>query len=153
MIRVLIPILLFVSLAVVLMWFLVLAKNNNISRPYSNTAPAAAFPPQSDEQGEVIVTVTPGNVSSKAETWSFDVLLDTHSVELNEDMVSVAVLTDNNGEQYRATGWRGDGPGGHHREGTLLFKPITPMPTLLTLKLSNLGGIGERTFTWQINKT
>lgn len=144
--------LLFIGLALVLVWSYIILKNNSASRSSNSTAPAIALKSQSNEQGEVAVTITPRSVLPTAETWSFNVLLDTHSVELNEDMVSIAVLTGNGSEQYRSTGWQGDGPGGHHREGVLLFKPIIPMPTLLTLSLSNLGGVSVRTFSWQVTK-
>lgn len=101
-----------------------------------------------DDQASVTITVTPTLLSAESEEWKFDVVMDTHSVELDQDMRKVAVLIDEQGKEYRVLNWEGP-TGGHHREGILTFNKITPAPKSIELKISNIGGV-VRTFTWQL---
>ena len=50
----------------------------------------------------------------------FEIVLDTHSVELSLDMAASASL-EVDGNAWVVEGWDGSGPGGHHREGELRF--------------------------------
>ena len=59
-------------------------------------------------------------------TWEFDLVFDTHSRELNDDLEKTAVLVTNGGKTFAPVKWQGDPPGGHHRKGVLQFKPISP---------------------------
>lgn len=68
--------------------------------------------------GEVDVTATPTHISESGAT--FEIAFDTHSVELVAELPGDASLTVN-GTEWPARAWDGDGPGGHHREGTLGF--------------------------------
>ena len=52
-----------------------------------------------DDQASVTVTVTPIILSVESEEWKFDVVMDTHSVELDQDMTKVAILTDDSGKE------------------------------------------------------
>src|SRR3989339_1843460 len=94
-----------------------------------------------DEQASVTVTVTPSDLSLKSNEWKFDVVLSTHSVELDQDMTKVAILTDDSGKEYSPIRWEGAPAGGHHREGILFFAPITPYPQHLTLSIKDIGGV------------
>ena len=100
-----------------------------------------------DEQASVTVTVTPSNLSLESNEWKFDVVLSTHSVELDQDMTQVAVLVDDSGNEYKPLRWEGAPAGGHHREGTLFFAPITPYPQHLKLNIKDVGGV-QRLFLW-----
>ena len=103
---------------------------------------------KTEEQGNVTIVVTPLDLSSQSAEWKFDVGMNTHSVELDQDMVRSVVLVDDQGKEYKPTGW--DGPvGGHHREGVLTFDTITPTPKSVELKISDIGSV-IRTFTWQL---
>ena len=102
---------------------------------------------QSSDEGAVNITVTP---KLSAGGWGFDVVMNTHSVELSEDMVKSSILIVD-GKEYKPTSWDGAGPGGHHREGVLRFNPATAGPETLTLKIKAIGGIPERVFQWQLN--
>ena len=106
------------------------------------------MPRQTSQSGEVEVGVAPAGLSETATTWSFAVCLDSQGTELNEDLIAAAVLVDDGGRQYKPVGYEGDPPGGTHREGTLMFDPISPAPKTVTLKLRGVGGIGERSFSW-----
>lgn len=104
---------------------------------------------KTDEQNSVTVTITPANISPQAGEWQFNVLIDTHSVELDQDMVKISVLIDDQGKEYKPLRWEGAEPGGHHREGMLVFKQITPNPKSLGVKISGIGNV-DRSFVWRI---
>ena len=133
----------------------------------AQTTPTVASPPasaaqndtsedltRSDGQGAVIVKVKPLNLNNPGETLDFDIVLETHSVDLNMDFAALATLTADNGRSVPAATW--DGPsGGHHVEGKLLFPtnesgaPVLEGTTRLTLTLRNIDA-PERTFTWNL---
>src|SRR3972149_12294954 len=76
----------------------------------------------------VTVAITPQNLAASAKSWDFKVVLDTHSGDLNDDLVKSSLLLDGAGAQYAPVAWDGAPPGGHHREGVVQFKPVSPMP-------------------------
>ena len=106
---------------------------------------------KTDEQASVTVTVTPMDISPQSKEWKFDVVMDTHSVELDQNMIIVATLVADNGEEYRPLRWEGAEAGGHHREGVLIWSAIEPMPKLVEIKIKDIGGIPERSFKWDLN--
>lgn len=127
-------------------------------RPASNPAPQntqstssqQALKTKADEQANVTVVVTPKDVSSQSAKWTFDVGMNTHSVELDQDMTKIAVLIDDQGKGYAPTDW--DGPvGGHHREGILTFNRPDPLPRTIRIKISGIGDV-TRTFNWDIQR-
>lgn len=101
-----------------------------------------------DEQTETTVIVTPIDILSQSKEWEFDIVMDTHSVELDQDMTKIAVLVDDSGKEYKPIAWEGP-TGGHHREGVLKFNQITPIPKSIELKISNIGDV-VRNFTWEL---
>ncbi|MBI5303873.1 MAG: hypothetical protein HY868_17180 [Chloroflexi bacterium] len=80
----------------------------------------------------------------------FDVAMNTHSVELADDMTKVSILRDNAGKEYKPTGWEGAGPGGHHREGKLKFAAMTTKPQYVELVIKDLAKVPERAFRWEL---
>ncbi|MFZ2150177.1 MAG: hypothetical protein WAV15_03385 [Minisyncoccia bacterium] len=102
---------------------------------------------KTDDQDLVSVTVTPKDISPRSKEWKFNVIMSTHSVELDQEMLEVATLTDALGKKNKALRWEGAPAGGHHREGALIFKPITPYPQSLTLVMENIGDV-ERRLSW-----
>ncbi len=104
---------------------------------------------KTDNQAAVSITVTSIDISSQSKEWKFDIVMDTHSVELDQDMTESAVLIDGQDKEYKPIGWEGPS-GGHHREGVLVFDPIEPMPKYIELKIKNIGGVTERLFKWNI---
>lgn len=107
-----------------------------------------SLPPQTNSEGAVEIEVTPTNVTKGSSQWRFDIVLNTHSIELDQDMTKVALLEDDQGNVYLPTAWEGAPPGGHHREGTLIFAPIKPKPKTITLVLKDIGGVSERILSW-----
>ncbi len=105
---------------------------------------------KTDEKFPVTIKVTPIELGGNAEIWKFEVVFDTHSGSLDEDPIKITVLTDDKGNSYNPIAWEGAGPGGHHREGVLIFNAINPAPAYLELKFKNVGGIPERLFKWDM---
>lgn len=103
---------------------------------------------QTDDQGNVTVVVTPIDLSPQAKEWTFDIIMDTHSVELDQDMTESSVLIDDKGKEYKPLRWEGP-VGGHHREGILIFNQITSTPKSVELKISGIGEV-VRSFIWQL---
>lgn len=83
-------------------------------------AAATVLPARELTAGEVTVKVTPKAVDDDGA--EFAVAFDTHSVELDLDVAAQADLAVD-GIAWADPAWEGDGPSGHHREGTLRFSP------------------------------
>ncbi len=110
---------------------------------------------RTDSQGAVTVKITPLNLDNSGDTLKFEVVLDTHSVELDMDLATLATLTTDSGLTLQPMLW--DAPkGGHHAEGTLTFpsvqngKSILDGAKQLTLTISSLDS-ATRAFTWDLN--
>ncbi|OYV26018.1 MAG: hypothetical protein B7W98_03450 [Parcubacteria group bacterium 20-58-5] len=114
------------------------------------TSNSQGWETKTDDQANVNVIVTPLDLSPQSAEWKFDVGMNTHSVELDQDMTQSVVLIGDDGKEYKPTKW--DGPtGGHHKEGVLTFNSITPTPKSVELKITRIADT-VRTFTWQLNK-
>ena len=107
-----------------------------------------------DEQGAVIVEVTPLNLGTPADTLEFDVSMNTHSVDLSMDLAQLATLTTDTGVTVQASKWDAT-PGGHHVSGKLVFpamqdgKSILEGTAKLTLTVVNVDA-SSRVFEWQL---
>lgn len=112
----------------------------------SSAAPALAA--QSSDDAGVRVVVTPMALGPGVTIWEFEVVMDTHSKPLDEDLAQSAVLVDEAGNRYRPVAWQGDPPGGHHRTGILQFSAPADMPKTVELHIDGVGGAGTRTFRW-----
>lgn len=111
---------------------------------------------RSDEQGSVTIKVKPLNLDQPGEALVFDISMETHSVDLSMDLVTLATLTTDNGLTIQATQW--DGPkGGHHVEGKLTFlitsegKSLLESGKELILTIQNVDA-PIRKFTWKLGK-
>lgn len=100
-------------------------------------------------EGGVGVSVQPLDIQS--DEWSFDVDLNTHTGSIDADFTKSATLMDERKNSFAPIRWSGAPLGGHHRQGTLLFKAISPRPSSITLIIRDVGGIAERAFTWQLS--
>jgi len=105
-------------------------------------------------QGEVTLKVTPLNLDNPGDILKFEVILDTHTLELDMDLAALATLTTDTGLTIQPTLW--DAPkGGHHAEGTLAFpatldgKSILDGVKQLTLTISDIDN-ATSTFTWDL---
>ena len=109
---------------------------------------AGKLAPQTSSQSGVTVKVTPRSLAGAE--WEFEVVFDTHSGELKDDLLKAAVLVADGSAPSPPTGWQGDGPGGHHRKGVLRFKPAATPPARLELRLQRPGEAAPRVFRWQL---
>jgi hypothetical protein len=82
-------------------------------------------------------------------SWEFDVVFDTHSQDLRDDLMKTATLVAD-GRAHVPVGWKGDPPGGHHREGVLRFNAINPAPKAIELRIARPGEPKPRSFRWQL---
>jgi len=118
--------------------------------PVAAQGSTAALPARVSSEKGVTVTVKPGSFVGDAKTWNFEIVLDTHSQDLSDDLVKSAVLVDGEGREYAPTGWDGAAPGGHHREGVLRFNPVSPPPQAIELQIRRPGEASPRVFRWQL---
>jgi len=79
----------------------------------------------------------------------FEVVLDTHSVDLDAyDLKGLSLLRDERGKAYQPTQVENKG-GGHHREITLGFPQLPSSPRRLELVIKDIAGVKERVFRWE----
>lgn len=121
-----------------------------VTAPLIASAQTKSLPMRESDGGQVRASVTPQNLSKTVDAWRFEVRFNTHVTPITQDMMAVASLTGGKGASEQPTAWEGDPPGGHHRSGVLVFKPIDPMPTTITLHIREVGGIADRAFTWNL---
>lgn len=110
-------------------------------------AEGETFQTKTDSQGEVDFEATPKNI--QGDVFEFEVVMDTHSVVLDQDMVAVSKLIGDREIEYKPILWKGDGPGGHHRKGILRFERIVPKPSSIRLMIFDVGS-AERSFAWDL---
>ena len=111
-----------------------------------NAAELGYAPQISNERG-IKVTVTRQNIVGEAKTWDFQVTLETHTQDLNDDLAKSSLLIAD-GKQYLPIGWEGAPPGGHHRKGVLRFRAIAPQPRSMELQIRLAGDTSPRSFRW-----
>ena len=101
----------------------------------STSTSKASFAARTAAAGPVTVRIQPRRVDGSAA--EFAVTFDTHSLDLNMDVAASAHLAVG-GSEWTSPSWSGDGPGGHHRSGTLHFTGTGPPTGTVTLHLSGL---------------
>lgn len=119
------------------------------SQPITNQA-ARAWQTKTDEQGPVSVTITPRAIGRDLPQWTFEVAFNTHTRSLDQDPANVTTLVDDQSREIKPVSWNGPGAGGHHRSGILTFNAIQPFPKNIEIKIRDVGGIAERSFTWNL---
>lgn len=107
-----------------------------------------------DSQGAVTVIVKPIDLNSSPDMLSFEVTLNTHSIDLSMDLAALATLMTDTGQSVHATLW--DAPlGGHHVSGTLSFpasvegKALLDGASKLILIVKDVD-VPERIFVWDL---
>ncbi|MDX1615657.1 MAG: hypothetical protein R3300_15195 [Candidatus Promineifilaceae bacterium] len=109
-----------------------------------------------DEQGAVTVAVSPLNVGRNEPTLDFEVVLNTHSVDLSMDLVRLAWLTFDTGVEIAPIAWEAP-RGGHHVTGVLSFpaeqngQRLLDEAAVIQLILKNVDA-PTRTFTWSLQR-
>jgi len=143
------------TLAGFLAAMIVLLAACSLSTPAASGAPSSSASPtsqatQTSDGGQVTVVVDWAGPGGGA---VFDVMLDTHSVDLDGLDLSDAILRNDRGETMSARPWAAP-KGGHHREGALTFEgdaaPFFAGATWVELVLSGVGDLPERTLRWEV---
>ncbi len=151
--KILIIVVFFIAVLAVLF---LLSRNKTASNPDSIQNPITSLGSQTgleaktNEEGPVKVDVTPLDVSQNSKLWKFNIVLDTHTVELDYDLTKAVSLFDEQGKEYKAVNWEGPGPGGHHIEGNLIFNTITSLPKEIEIRILKVGDVAIRSFIWQL---
>lgn len=111
-------------------WTFYSGRNSNTeeTRPANTTR---AYESKRGEMGAVDIEVKPLSASK------YEVILNTHSVNLDFDIRSIVKLSDNNGNEYTAVSWSGD-RGGHHLNGVIQFSTIDPNAKNVKLEISEI---------------
>jgi hypothetical protein len=120
------------------------------SKQEESVRQVANWETKTDSQSPITITVTPIELNKNASLWKFQVVLDTHSGSLDDDLRTKASLVDDKGNIYQPLAWEGADPGGHHREGALVFEAIKSPLLYLELQIKDIGGIPKRSFKWSI---
>lgn len=119
------------------------------AQPATSKSDGAGFETKSNEGGSVTVDVKPTAVEV-GKPIAFDIAMNTHSVDLSDDMTKITILRDDAGKEYKPTAWDGPDGGGHHREGTLTFAALANKPKFVELVIQGLAGVPERVFKWDL---
>ena len=140
---------LLLAVAFLLYFFFGASKSNNQTSQSPSTS-QSQWETKTNDQPPVSLKITPLELGLNAKIWKFAVIFDAHSGSLDDDPLRVTQLADDNGKTYAPTTWEGAGPGGHHREGMLIFNAIQPFPKYVELRVKNVGGIPVRSFRWDM---
>ncbi|MDH4189122.1 MAG: hypothetical protein OEW21_02800 [Betaproteobacteria bacterium] len=108
---------------------------------------AAAPAPQSSTIDGVTLTAT---LRIAGPLWGFDLADNTHTQDLADDPAKTARVFADGVSGDAALGWQGDPPGGHHRKGVLRFKPVSPAPRAIELRIERPGEATPRSFLWTL---
>jgi hypothetical protein len=102
-----------------------------------------------DAQGPVTVIVTLMPAPTPGIPIKAKVVLDTHSVALDAIAFErVAMIRTPGGVEMAPSAVEQATGSGHHREAVLVFLPA-PSTGRIQIVIKNVGGINERTFTWE----
>ena len=94
--------------------------------------------------GGLEVTVIPTRLDTTGA--EFTVAFDTHTGAPGIDVATRSALVVD-GNPWTSPSWSGDGPGGHHRSGTLRFAAAGPVRGVARLTISGLDRPLEATWT------
>ncbi len=146
--------LLLISLVLMGATWTVMLRLTSLSRAASelqDASPVAGWEglSQVSDAGAVRVRATPVGWEANVTTWDLVVSLDTHSVNLDYDLLEVTRLRCEQGTEFEPITWEGSPPGGHHREGTLRFAPLDHESQYLELVIRGVGQVPERSFRWE----
>lgn len=107
------------------------------------------FDEQTSDENQVTVAVQPIVANGDLR---LVVKLNTHSVELDDDLAQSIAVLDSKGKEMRSSSYQGDPPGGHHRTGELVFSGFKADSGRLIVIGRDIGGVTERRFEWSLNK-
>ncbi|MCF6334526.1 MAG: hypothetical protein L3J12_02155, partial [Spirochaetales bacterium] len=83
-------------------------------------------------------------------TIKLNVSMNTHSVNLDFNMLEISKLVDSDGNTYLPAEWQGPTDGGHHRSGVLIFSDIPEDLQELNFIMIPGGRFEELDFKWEV---
>jgi len=119
-----------IVLTLLLAWFGVVVWLT-VPRVRGGPQPLPKFETKRGAMGAVSVEVTPTSLGG------FEVVLNTHSVDLDFDLTKAMSLSDDLGNVYSPISWSG-GKGGHHLTGSVVFGDILKKARKVTLTISEI---------------
>ena len=119
------------------------------SRNVSPNSSAAVLEAKTSDEGGVQIKVEP-QFLSQGSSWDFKIILDTHSGDLNQDLLKVTKLVVDGKDTYSPTNWEGSPVGGHHRSGVLSFTVGIKSLQTVELQIFDVGGVAKRLLQWEI---
>ena len=128
--------LILIPVAVIVVLALAAFAVTRSDRGTDDTTPAA-FAKRTASAGEIDIQLQPHHVDSTGA--EVKVTLDTHSVDLDMDLLAGATL-EVGGVAWPAIAWDGDGPSGHHRQGRLRFDAGGSPDGPIVLRLAGFAG-------------
>lgn len=120
-------------------------------------SPSQPTVPKSNEPGNGLVQSSSGGAVTIEVKWLgqqndalvFEVVMDTHSVNLDSyDLKELALLRDDRGKEYLPLSWSSEA-GGHHRSGKLAFAVPDQSAKAFELVIRNVAGVKERVLRWR----
>ncbi|OGK32122.1 hypothetical protein A3F57_03570 [Candidatus Roizmanbacteria bacterium RIFCSPHIGHO2_12_FULL_36_11] len=146
------------ALAIIIVFFVVNLSQNRTSQTVTMdnsvqnttiTPNKDKFSPQENEGGNVTVTAQP-EVLGIGQKPRFKLEFNTHSVDLSFDIANQSYLIDDRGNRVEGSTWNGSPPGGHHREGTLIFNDPLSETKYAEFIIKEIAGVSERKFKWEL---
>jgi hypothetical protein len=113
--------------------------------------PAVAAPLASQSTTVSGVTAKAKPLVVTGDRWEFEIVLETHTGDLGDDLLKTSVLVTDNDVRLRPLEWHGDPPGGHHRKGVLVFQAVKPAPATIELQITRPDEGAPRAFRWQLS--
>lgn len=141
--KILLPV--FIIIATIVVLTVIKSRNTKVNSESNKNKSLT----QENDGGNVKIIVTP-KTSSVGEKPSFDIVFETHSVDLSFDVAKQSILVDDKGNDFGQPVWDGSPPGGHHRSGTLTFDSSLAQTNNVELIIKNVAGIPERKFRWKL---
>lgn len=116
--------------------------------------PKGKMAQRNESNSVTIEAVLQSKLMVRSKELTFNVTLDTHSVDLDVyDLSNLATLRDSHGRQFKATSWQAP-KGGHHRSGTLGFKSdqylLQQDTTYIELLIKDVAKVPERVLRWEL---
>lgn len=120
------------------------------SKIVTQTELSNSYEEQVGETASVTVMVKPTDISE--DSCYFEVTLQTHSIDLDMDILKSVILLGDNAEEILPDIWEGDAPDGHHRTGILTFQKVNSVQDEIRLQVKDVGEVSLREFNWPIIK-
>ncbi len=114
-----------------------------------SNAAGFGYAPQVSNEREIKITATLQPIQKEGQTWNVEVILETHTKALGDDLTKSAILIADE-KQYMPMSWEGSPPGGHHRNGLLRFKVNVLQPQAMELQIRLAGDAAPRSFKWRL---